>query len=363
MPWVAAFNDHALRCMVDQNHKTYQAKHGKLRNLYGAKGEEVEVNIMTGKETASPATMDASTALEKVQRASALGLFPPKETSLPQLQLLAQVALAYQLDPLMGEIMPYQGRPYITIAGRRRLDAVAGHHPSIAFRLLNAEETDYYTRLGTLNPGDVAGFCVLTTEHGATVEGFGRVLAKQRDTNQRGAEFLPTIHYAIEMAQKRQERRAREMAYGPVPRPAGLGSLLVLEEGDETNIVEGTGRLLSSDSTATEPVTHMPTEPDYGFCPVHTTERWRSGEYGPYHRDGDKWCRFGQIMGAVFKAAILERHGTYDQKQWNEWLKELYGNTWSKLTPDQMIAAIGIQTAPVVQDVEAPPAQAEDLPA
>ena len=221
MPWVYRLKDNALRCMVNPEHDNYQRKYTGTRNLYDPERGEVEVDIMTGRETASLAVTDQTTALERVTQANSMGLFPDK-CDAAQLHILAQVAMAYGLDPLMGEIIPYQRRPYITIAGRRRLDATAGHHPSIAFRLLKKEETEYYSGLGALEPGDIAGYCVLTTEYGATVEGFGRVLAKQRDTKQRGADHLPTVQYAIEMAQKRQERRAREMAYGPVPRPAGM---------------------------------------------------------------------------------------------------------------------------------------------
>lgn len=361
MPWRIELNGHALRCTVDSAHDTYQPKYSKTRELYDPDRGYVEVDVTTGKETASLVVLDQTTALEKVQRASALGLFPDRETSPEQLHLLAQVALSYGLDPLMGEIIPYQGKPYITIAGRRRLDAVAGHHPSIAFRLLNTEERTYYTELAALNPGDVAGFCVLTTEYGARVEGFGRVLAKQRSKTQRGAEHLPTVQYDIEMAQKRQERRAREMAYGPVPRPEGLGTLTVLQEGDEANVVEGMGRLVPPDSPPQQTAAT-----NYGSCPLHPEEQWRTSQYGLYHKDGTEWCRFIKVMGIVFRDAVLARHGTYEQKAWNEWLKEVYGATWSKLTPDQMVAAIatikGNQPNEAPPQVDAPVAEEVELP-
>ena len=360
MPWVATLKDHALRCMADPTHDTYQKKNTGTRLLFDPDRGDVEVSIMTGKETGTLTTMDETTALAKVQQANQLGLFPTNETSLPHLLLLAQVAFAYGLDPLMQEIIPYQGRPYITIAGRRRLDATAGHHPSIAFRLLSQEETDYYTAHGALDQEDIAGFCVLTTEHGARVEGFGRVLAKQRSVNQRGADHLPTVQYSIEMAQKRQERRAREMAYGPVPRPASLSTLTILEEGDEDNVVEGEGRLISSDSTQTKAAAYTATDTDYGLCPEHQVP-WSEGQYGPYHRIDSGWCRFGKVYGAVFKEAVLLRHGKYDTAEWNAWLKEVYGTTWSKLTPDQMMGAIrtiqGPQSSDTPKATEGPTAE------
>mgnify|MGYP001615035598 CR=1 FL=1 len=176
-----------------------------------------------------------TTMLARVTQANSLGLFPDKADQ-AQLALIAKAALAYGLDPLLQELILYQGKPFITIDGRRRLDANAGHHPSIRFRILTTEEKEFYVEAGALNPGDLAHVCVLTTEHGNTVEAFGRVLAKQRDMNQKGANHLPTVQYTIEMSQKRAEARARRMAYGPSPRPALLDSVDILEEGD---VVEG----------------------------------------------------------------------------------------------------------------------------
>jgi hypothetical protein len=50
----------------------------------------------------------------------------PKDLNKQQAIDVARVALAYGLDPFMGELIPYQGQPYVTIAGRLRL---ADDHP------------------------------------------------------------------------------------------------------------------------------------------------------------------------------------------------------------------------------------------
>jgi hypothetical protein len=50
----------------------------------------------------------------------------PKELNRQQAVEVARVALAYGLDPFMDELIPYQGKPYVTIAGRLRL---ADDHP------------------------------------------------------------------------------------------------------------------------------------------------------------------------------------------------------------------------------------------
>jgi len=79
----------------------------------------------------SLAPMTQAGMVARVQKALDVGLFPGRLTS-QQRDTLAVVALLYQLDPMMEEIIPYQGKPFITIRGRRRLDARADHHPMVA---------------------------------------------------------------------------------------------------------------------------------------------------------------------------------------------------------------------------------------
>lgn len=62
-------------------------------------------------------------------RALAQRLMPqfPKDLTKEQAMEVARVALAYGLDPFLGELIPYQGRPYLTFDGRVR---IADRHPA-----------------------------------------------------------------------------------------------------------------------------------------------------------------------------------------------------------------------------------------
>jgi len=214
------------------------------------------------RETATEAEM-----ARKVQNAIAIGTFP-QNTTPEQIVALARVAAAYGLDPLMQELIPYQGKPFITIAGRRRLDNAAGYRPSITFRFLTADEKTGYTETGALVEGDLVQICILTEADGRTVEGLGRSLAIEA----KGHESTPQVARRIEMAQKRAERRAREMAYGPVPRPAALGLIQVMEEGDEAHTVESRGWVV--EETVQAPIWSETVQPtaediaDAGLGPV-----------------------------------------------------------------------------------------------
>lgn len=236
---------HEIRCRRDDAHRLFARKEWNIRKLYDLERGLVEVDIMTQKEVGAithRVHSDEAQMRERVRRAAGIGVFPDQTTTEEQL-VLANVAVIYGLDPLMGELIPYQGRPFITIAGRRRLDAVAGHQPGIKFRFLTPEEDAGYKSVGALEEGDLVQVCVLTLESDREVEAFGKVTQSERVALSNNGDRLRSPVVAanpIEMAQKRAERRAREMAYGPVPLPQGLAEPTnILQEGDEARVVEG----------------------------------------------------------------------------------------------------------------------------
>ena len=217
--------------------------------------------------------------LKRTDEAEKLGLFPQRMNA-QQRQLLARVALAYRLDPLMGEIIPYQGKPYITIEGRRRKDAEAGHHPSIKFRPLTPPEREWYKEAGGLNEGDLAIICLLSTQFPngdvSEVEALGRVLKSETT----GDAHLPIVKWRIEMTQKRAEYRARRMAYGPISLPAGLD----ISSMSEVQVGE-------TDDVAIPP-RDVPSPAGY-YCGEHNTpfqRHERDGRVWYSHREGSGWC-------------------------------------------------------------------------
>lgn len=249
LPWVN--NHYEVRCLKDRTHRGLTPKARGTRKLYDPARGWVEYDIMTQKEAGTTDLLPQTeqSMLARVHKAANIGLFPQNSTA-DQRLVIAQVALAYGLDPLMGELIPYQGRPYITIDGRRRLDAAAGHHPSIRFRPLTVAEQTFFVEAGALDSGDLAMVCVLRTEYSSEIEAFGRVLAAERDPAQKGGSHIPTVQRSIEMVEKRAEYRARRMAYGPVPRPVHLADTVqVVEEGSE--VVEG--KVVSTDGVQAPP--------------------------------------------------------------------------------------------------------------
>lgn len=350
MPWRQEFNGNALRCVEDPEHNTYQKKDTGTRKLWDEATEQfVEVDILSQRRTDELAPItDKPTALARVTEAKTLGLFPGQQTA-GQMDLLAVVALAYRLDPLMGEIMPFQGRPYITIAGRRRLDRAAGYHTSVSFRPPTEDEERYWIRVKAMDARDVVQICVgRDMDSGATVEGFGRVLwqedldAGKNSQNREAARAnLPIVQRKIEMAQKRAERRMLEQMYGPVAKPASLDGVMVLEEGDEANTVEGEARVIDAKGTDSD----RESLPDLGSCPNHqivwAVKRFHNRIVGSHPVKGEDYCTLDKVYREKLGIAWRQRWGEPDATEVNTWLKDTFdGRTWSKMDANQQVRAV-----------------------
>ena len=232
-----------VRCREDAAHTTLERKdNGGTRMLYDIETKQlVEYDVMTQKPTTAISVRDLPATQTGMLERGALAKWPQDLTAADK-QALAQVALAYELDFLLGELIPYQGHPYITIRGRRRLDELAGKKfKSITWRPLTAEEHEWYGAADAIAEGDLNGFAVGTFADGSFFEGFGKVTKAERakQASNGGPRSPVVVNNPIEMFWNRSERRLREIAFGPVQRPKAVLHIPVLQEGDESNIVEG----------------------------------------------------------------------------------------------------------------------------
>lgn len=352
MPYIPGRTENTLVCREDPEHNTYVSNYKSTRMVTG-----VELNMKSGQpeNAGSLEIIDNTTALARVDKAHGMGMFPESRKhpwNEKQRQALAIVALAYGLDPFMQEIIPYQGKPYITIVGRRRLDARAGNHGELRFRPLNVEEKEEWTSLGALAPKDVAGYCCLRdVDTGASVEAFARVLESERSKDQMGADHLPTVQRVLEMYHKRGEMRARQMLWGPVGLPDSLKNTGIkvneLEDGMfEGEVVESTSRAIEDRPSDEDQL------PSFGDCPIHPESEWITAKdkYGSglnvFHflaeGSDEPYCRLSVVLKTQFGDLWSRSHnGTKVQGELNSWLKETYnGLTWSKMSPQQWYDAI-----------------------
>jgi len=150
--------------------------------------------------------MDERTMLSRVNQAKW-----PKELSTTDRQLIAKVSIEYGLDPLFGELMVYQGRPYVTIDARRRkaqetcnLDGINSRPATVAEK--KSRQTP---------DNDYLFFCevwVKGASHAFT--GWGHV----REKETKGSDYLPIVNDPMFMAEKRAEAQALRRAFHiPLP--------------------------------------------------------------------------------------------------------------------------------------------------
>lgn len=345
-----AVQGYVARCGKDPAHEGAKRKGRPTRNLYDHKKGWIEHDMTTQQptQTAALALPDNETGMTaRVKEALDVGLFPEK-TNPKQMANLVKVALLYRLDPLMREIMPYQGQPYITIEGRRRIDARAGNAPSISIAPMPRDERETYIEMGAINEGDVVVKGRFSDpKTGATIEATGRVLVSERNGN----VHLPTVKWPLEMAFKRCESRGRRMLYGPVALPGGMDEAERLYEEDDVVVVEGTAIDVTDQAEAS--AAPQPTEVLTIKCPVHD-EYWRADGKQVYHEDEDEQCspsecydvalgwgkqameawiklNMSDVTGSAFEMAraLLDRiHDVWqeeDRKKHQEMADSLYG--------------------------------------
>jgi len=131
-----------------------------------------------------------------------------KDCNKEQALEVARIALAYELDPFLGELIPYQGRPYITIDGRIRL---ADRHPGYdGYDIDPATETERKA-LGATQDEIVWKCTVHRRDRSRPTTAYGRAGGN--------AEANPVAkRWTAEVAMKRAVHRALRAAF-PVPIP------------------------------------------------------------------------------------------------------------------------------------------------
>lgn len=195
--------DYYLKCSQFEKHE------GIKRIVYNA-GDINFLRLLKGEpqimETTALQKLDEKAMLERVNKAKWPADLKPEDK-----QIIVKVATEYGLDPLFGELMVYQGRPYVTIDARRRKAQETHLLDGVSSRPATAEE-----RTARQVPeGDYLFYCEVWVK-GASHPfiGWGQV----RKSETKGNEHLPIVKDPMFMAEKRSEAQALRRAFHiPLP--------------------------------------------------------------------------------------------------------------------------------------------------
>ena len=161
------------------------------------------------------------TPTEMVARADSAGLFP-QTMNQKQREAIGQVCVEYGLDPLMNELMIYQGRPYVTVAARLRKAQEAGDFAGISTRAATNDEKESrgyqifdYVMLAE-------AYKMIDGVRAGPFQGWGVV---KKGTADRADKHLPIGDNPAQHAEKRAISRAVRMAWHiPLPSFEDLGT-------------------------------------------------------------------------------------------------------------------------------------------
>lgn len=160
-------------------------------------------------ETVADILLDQGRAMAELQARFPDDLKQPRAAR----QFLA-LCLTYDLDPLMGELVPFAGRPYITDGGWLKL--IQKHAPGQLVRNESRLATDPERRELRLQEGDWMAIATVTRkwQNGETLTTTRRGLVRVAET--KGTGHRPIEKEPWEMAEKRARVRALRTAFRDV---------------------------------------------------------------------------------------------------------------------------------------------------
>lgn len=263
------YNEYILRCAENFSHDT-------MTDLKQESKEYEEGNKLFrrihGMDTKALMKMTEDTMLERIAQAK----FPADLTPADK-KLMAEVSISYGLDPVMQELMIYQGNPYPTINARYRKAQETGEFDGINTRPATAEE--FKARHG--EGGDII-YCAEVWRKGCShpFVGWGRVRAVER----KGNEHLPIVKDPDRQAEKRSEAMGLRKGFS-MPVPFQSWEEFQEQRAEKVIDVEGVGKVnISTGEIVEGEIKEVKTsEAELGSCPIHNCPLVQGrGNFPPY---------------------------------------------------------------------------------
>lgn len=235
------YNGYILRCGSNANHEL-MTDYKKPSKDY-EEGDKL-FRRLHGMDSKALMNMDKTAMLERIGQAK----FPSSMTK-ADFAMLAEVSISYGLDPLMQELMIYQGNPYPTINARYRKAQESGRFDGINTRPATPEER----KARHCEDGDLL-YCAEVWVKGSSHPfiGWGRVTRKeikkaiaQAQAHNRQEDALPLVKDPDRQCEKRAEAMGLRKAFSmPVPFQSWEEfEEKRAEETEETIAIEGVGKV------------------------------------------------------------------------------------------------------------------------
>ena len=224
-------------------------------------------------DTTALMKMNEDTMLARIAQAK----FPADLTPADR-KLMPEVSISYGLDPLMQELMIYQGHPYPTINARYRKAQETGKFDGINTRPATAEER----KARHCQEFDVL-YCAEVWVKGSShpFVGWGRVRAAER----KGSEHLPIVKDPDRQAEKRAEAMGLRKGFS-MPVPFQSWEEYQEQRAEEVTRIEGVGSVATKTGEIIEGESHVieeTPEPEQHWCEEHNCAfESMTGKYGPF---------------------------------------------------------------------------------
>jgi hypothetical protein len=293
-------NSYVLRCHNSLEHNTI--------NRHDVEREQKIQQIREIRKLDSKSLMNMSDT-QMTERIN-LTKFPSSVT-ITDKKMLVKVALTYGFDPLMGELMVYQGRPFVTIDGRYRKAQETGLLDGVNTRPATKQEKedwgippdDYYFRAEVFVKGATHPFV-----------GWGRVrksetAAGSTREGDNTSTYKPIQNNPQRMAEKRAEAQALRKAFSiPLPSAEDIGSPdadpnIYTAPPESYSVNEIEAEIVDDDITDAELEETRPVDTTTDTKAVSCTEQQRKKIYASSQQMGYTEQQVKNLMGVKYGVA------------------------------------------------------------
>ena len=297
------YDQYVLRCGENFDHDTMTDF--KQQSKEYEEGNKL-FRRLQGMDTTALMKMSEDTMLARIAQAK----FPADLTPADK-KLMAEVSISYGLDPLMQELMIYQGHPYPTINARYRKAQETGKFDGINTRPATAEER----KARHCEEFDVL-YCAEVWVKGSShpFVGWGRVRGAER----KGDSHLPIVKDPDRQAEKRAEAMGLRKGFS-MPIPFQSWEEFEEQRAKEFIELEDVGKVNAKTGEIIEGEIIKESQEPTHWCWEHNCafeiKQSRFGAFYAHKKPDGKWCNEKKRQAEASKTEVVEQPKSEEPSQ------------------------------------------------